>query len=92
MAGFAQSHMIARLARAERRPEFRCPHCGASPPFGDFWRCSRCLQWFDVFAPATSCPKGGDHITPEICPDCGRSLDPQDWRPATAAHVDDMPI
>jgi Zn-dependent protease len=84
-AGFAQSKMIARLAGAERRRDFRCPNCGASPPIGDFWRCTRCFGWFDVFALVTDCPKGGDHVTPEICPDCGRPLDPNDWQiPASA--------
>jgi Zn-dependent protease len=81
MAGFSQSRFLGRLAVAERRREYRCPNCGASPPIGAFWRCSRCFGWFDVFWPETTCPKGDNHVTPETCPDCGRPLEPSDWHP-----------
>jgi Zn-dependent protease len=71
IGGFARARLLARMEHAPRRTEFVCPSCGSSPPAGEFWRCIRCLQFFDLCAPATPCPKGDWHATRIACLDCG---------------------
>jgi Zn-dependent protease len=72
LGGIGQSRLLARMATAQRRTGIVCPGCGASPPVGAFWRCARCFALFDIFALAAPCPKGGDHVAAETCPECLR--------------------
>ncbi|MBX9579326.1 MAG: site-2 protease family protein, partial [Gemmataceae bacterium] len=78
VGGLGYAGLLRRLEGAGRRPGLACPNCGAAPPVGEFWRCPRCLGWFDLFDP-TPCPRGGEHLTDGACPECGH-------RPATAAR------
>jgi len=80
LGGISSVRRLARLERAERRAEFACPNCQSAPSVGEFWRCTRCMTWFDLFAP-TVCPKGGRHATDGACPECGRQVTGADWVP-----------
>ncbi len=77
--GLSHSRLIARMGQAERRVGLACPNCGLAPPLGDFWCCTRCLAWLDLFAPSTGCPRGGGHITNGACPECGLQPGLSDW-------------
>lgn len=79
MGGFSHARLLERIDKAERRTDLACPNCGLAPPQGDFWRCPRCLSWFDLFAPVAACPKGGGHSVPIACVECGYQPLTQNW-------------
>ena len=88
VGGITHSRTLARLKHAGRRPGLACPNRHAAPPVGHFWRCTRCLRWFDLFDPEAPCPKGANHATDAACIDCGQPLGLADWWPTPPAAVD----
>lgn len=76
--GLAYARMLERMEHAERRPNLACPNCGAAAPVGEFWRCTQCFTFFDLFDP-TPCPRAGIHIADGACPNCGYQLTMDDW-------------
>jgi hypothetical protein len=79
-AGYGRANLYERMDAAPRRQQVVCPTCGSSPPVGDFWRCARCLTWFELFAPPEPCAKGGQHLIHESCLECGRALAAHEWQ------------
>jgi hypothetical protein len=77
--GLARARLLTRLRHAERHLDRTCPTCDAAPPIGRFWRCSRCLKWFDLLAPPEDCPKGVAHVSDISCLQCSRNLMPDEW-------------
>ena len=79
--GLSYARVLSGLQSAERRPDLTpCPNCGAAPPAGSHWRCTKCFASFDLFARAASCPKGGSHTTNMPCLECGLQTLPTAWR------------
>lgn len=90
LGGLSHARLLARAETAPRRADLKCPNCDRSPPLGDYWRCTRCLGWFNLFAP-TLCPKGGYHATPLSCLDCDRQVAPSDWAIVPVAGETETP-
>ncbi len=84
IGGLSYARLLARLRHAQRHSDRVCPNCGAFPPIGAFWRCKRCLGWFDLFAVMQDCPKGGVHTSDLACLECGRDLAAGGWLPIIA--------
>jgi Zn-dependent protease len=89
LGGFARAKMLSQMDRVPRRPGLACPSCGAAPPVGPFWRCQHCLTPFDLFAPATACPRGGSHTPQTACLDCGRDVPMHAWLTTPVAGPND---
>jgi Zn-dependent protease len=70
---------LSQFAKLPRRDEFRCPKCQASPPVGEFWKCSNCGQPFDTFAKQATCPHCGSTFPETYCPECNRSSPMSEW-------------
>jgi Zn-dependent protease len=69
-SGFQLSRAMLRILNAPRRPEFRCPACGVSPPIGEVWTCGQCHARFDTFAQQAVCPRCGGQFPVTQCPAC----------------------
>jgi hypothetical protein len=87
VGGLMYSRLLVRLSGAERRDGLACPGCDAAAPVGPFWRCTRCLAWFDLFASPERCPKGGGHRCHSHCFECSRILTLEDWTSAGAGRM-----
>ena len=61
---------LSKLERAPRRAEYACPVCREAPPFGEFWKCSRCRNPFDTFLTQAFCPHCNAEYTVTACPYC----------------------
>jgi DNA-directed RNA polymerase subunit RPC12/RpoP len=68
-------HARALIAwgRLERRTDLACPHCGASPPIGEFWKCGQCNSQFDAFERLGECPNCNIRFGDLACTDCGKT-------------------
>ena len=77
--GWQQARALLRLAKLPRHREFSCPSCRTSPPFGEFWRCSKCAKTFDTFQTQGMCPQCSQQFATTGCLDCGRSHPMIEW-------------
>ena len=68
--GFQQARYMLRMMRAPHYSGVACPECGAPPPAGPFWPCTKCGQPFDHFAKAAVCPRCGHYAESTACPEC----------------------
>jgi uncharacterized protein (TIGR03067 family) len=85
LVGFAGARALMRMLAAPRRKEAACPSCGAAPPIGTFWTCTRCWTPFDVFASRGDCPNCSTPLATVLCPECGRARPYVEWHPALIA-------
>lgn len=77
--GLLQARMLARVAKLPRRAGFACPSCQQAPIIGPLWRCDHCLQPFDTFATAATCPHCGGQFAVTRCPECGSGHPLEEW-------------
>jgi Zn-dependent protease len=89
IASFKLARQLLRIAKAPRRDGYSCPQCKAAPPMGDFWRCRKCRQKFDVFTSPVACPHCNGPYQRIGCLDCGSPSAPGDW--LTGASVQPGP-
>jgi len=82
VAGIQQAGMLAKLLTLPRRPEARCPSCGANPPIGEVWTCGQCGRAFDTFAQQATCPGCGGRFERTACVDCQQSHPLAAWHEA----------
>jgi uncharacterized protein (TIGR03067 family) len=90
LGGLARAGALLRILKAPRRAGFRCPACGAAPPVGEFWVCSRCLMRYDTFEQRTACPRCGNHPQQTMCTECLQSRPAAEWA-ADAASTEPAP-
>lgn len=77
--GLALAKVMSAMEQAPPRTNFPCPSCGAPPPNGPFWRCSKCRTTFDAYATHCVCPSC-QHYEPEIqCLVCRKVLLWETW-------------
>ena len=69
--GFQQARALSNFAKLPRRENFACPNCKASPPMGEYWKCSQCGQPFDTFQTGAVCPRCATRFDVTRCLDCG---------------------
>ncbi len=77
--GLQHARALLRFAKLPRRQDYSCPHCKASPPIGEFWRCSHCGQPFDTFATGATCPYCSTQFAVTNCLDCGGLRPLSEW-------------
>jgi Zn-dependent protease len=77
--GLQQARALLRLAKLPRHGGFFCPSCKASPPLGEYWRCSKCQKSFDTFQTQAVCPSCSTQFATTACLDCGRLHPMHDW-------------
>lgn len=70
---------LSKLEKTARRPDFACPVCHASPPVGEFWRCSRCRNAFDTFLTQAFCPHCGAEYPATACLFCHNFRPMAEW-------------
>ena len=76
-AGLRQAQALSKLAKLPRHMGYVCPTCKASPPIGNFWKCTACGQPFDTFQTGAVCPHCSARFPVTMCLDC-RRLHPLD--------------
>jgi Zn-dependent protease len=79
-----QAKSLATLERGDRRAEFSCPSCHASPPRGSFWRCPRCRATLDTFETRAVCPQCAAQFPTTPCLDCGGVAAFAEWEQTPA--------
>jgi uncharacterized protein (TIGR03067 family) len=79
LGSLARAGALLRILRAPRREGHRCPTCGAAPPVGEFWVCSRCMLRYDTFAHQTLCPRCGNRPAQTMCAECLQSRPFAEW-------------
>ena len=77
--GLTQARALARIAKLPRRQGFACPSCKTAPPLGEFWRCGKCSQAFDMFVTRGVCPHCGTQFNSTQCLDCGTASPVAAW-------------
>ncbi len=77
--GLRHAQALLRFAKLPRREGFACPACKTSPPIGDFWKCGRCGQPFDIFQTQGVCPHCATHFAATKCLDCGAVHPISEW-------------
>src|ERR1700733_109882 len=77
--GLRHALALLRFAKLPRRDGFACPSCKAAPPVGEFWKCGKCGQSFDIFQTAGVCPNCRTQFAQTKCLDCGASHSINDW-------------
>jgi Zn-dependent protease len=77
--GLQQARILLRLAKLPRHGGYFCPSCKASPPMGQFWKCSNCQKPFDTFQTQAICPNCSTHFATTGCLDCGRKYPLNEW-------------
>jgi len=82
-AGLKHARALLKIAKLPRRDGFACPRCKASPPIGNYWKCSQCQQPFDMFKTGAACPSCGARFAVTRCVDCGGSHPVSEWATAT---------
>jgi Zn-dependent protease len=85
--GLQQARALLRLAKLPRHGGFICPSCKASPPLGEYWRCSNCKKSFDTFQSQAVCPYCATQFATTGCLDCGRVHPIREWMPSTIAPL-----
>lgn len=77
--GFQRGRALLGVEQLPRRVGYFCPRCKASPPLGEYWRCSACAKPFDTFQSQAICPNCSRHFQTTACLDCGRSCPISEW-------------
>jgi len=77
--GLMQARLLARVAAMPRRQGFACPACRQPPVLGAFWRCGKCLKFFDTFETQTVCPHCGTAFEETQCFECGERRPIGEW-------------
>lgn len=77
--GLRHAQALLRFAKLPRREGFACPACKASPPIGEFWKCGKCGQAFDIFQTQGVCPNCATHFSATKCLDCGAVRPVSEW-------------
>ncbi len=77
--GLRHAQALLRFAKLPRREGFACPACKTSPPIGDFWKCGRCGQPFDIFQTQGVCPHCAAQFAATKCLDCGAVHPISEW-------------
>ncbi|HVI08723.1 MAG TPA: M50 family metallopeptidase [Candidatus Binatia bacterium] len=78
-SGLQQARALSQFSRLPRRQEYICPTCKASPPIGQYWKCTNCGQPFDTFQTGAVCPACGSRFEMTRCTDCGASHPMAEW-------------
>lgn len=78
-SGLKHALALLKMAKLPRRHGFSCPNCKASPPIGQYWKCSSCQQPFDTFATQGVCPHCSARYETTRCIDCGASTPIAQW-------------
>jgi Zn-dependent protease len=78
-SGLRHARALLRFAKLPRRDNFTCQTCKAHPPIGDFWKCGKCGQAFDIFQTQAVCPNCATHFGVTKCLDCGSVHPLSDW-------------
>ena len=87
VVGFQQARLLTRLEAAPRHGDVACPSCGAHPLAGEFWACSTCRTWFDVFSQRGVCPRCGQVFPTTVCPECQQSHPTEEWLDAASGEL-----
>jgi Zn-dependent protease len=77
--GLQHARALLRFAKLPRRAEFACPACKTAPPIGEFWKCGRCGQAFDIFETRAVCPGCATQFAAIKCLDCGAVHPISEW-------------
>jgi Zn-dependent protease len=77
--GWREAQILRRLGELPRREGFACPSCKAAPPFGNYWKCSRCGRAFDTFQSRATCPNCGTEYPVTMCVDCRKQNPWSEW-------------
>jgi Zn-dependent protease len=78
-SGLQHARALLRFAKLPRRENFTCPACNAHPPIGDFWKCGKCGQAFDIFQTQGVCPNCATHFGLTKCLDCSAVHPLSEW-------------
>ena len=77
--GFQHARALLRFAKVPRRDGFACPSCQAAPPVGEYWKCGKCGQPFDMFQNHGVCPHCSTQFPRTRCLDCGTVNPLNNW-------------
>ena len=77
--GLRQAQALLRFAKLPRGDGFVCPHCKASQPLGNLWKCGHCGQAFDTFETEAQCPHCEALFAATQCLDCGALRPLSEW-------------
>jgi Zn-dependent protease len=83
--GLQHARTLLRFAKVPRRDGFACPTCKTAPPVGEYWKCGKCGQPFDMFQPGGVCPNCATRFAQAKCLDCGAVHAMHEWPAATLA-------
>ncbi|HEY3972803.1 MAG TPA: M50 family metallopeptidase [Candidatus Sulfotelmatobacter sp.] len=78
-SGLKQAQASSRVAKLPRRDGFACPRCQTPPPVGEYRKCSKCGQTFDMFQSHGVCPRCSTQFPQIKCLDCGALNPINDW-------------
>jgi Zn-dependent protease len=78
-SGLQHARFLLKLSKLPRRQGYSCPSCKTAPPLGDYWKCGRCGQSFDMFQSGAVCPYCSTQYSSVPCLDCGRQHPQQEW-------------
>jgi Zn-dependent protease len=78
-SGLQHARALLRFAKVPRRDGLACPTCQAAPPVGEYWKCGKCGQPFDMFQNHGVCPHCSTQFAQTRCLDCGRINPLNDW-------------
>ncbi len=81
--GLKHAQALIQFAKLPRRDGFACPSCKTAPPVGEFWRCGKCGQQFDIFQTRAVCPRCATQFPMTKCLDCGAVHPMNDWMVAS---------
>jgi len=81
--GLQHARALLRMAKLPRREGYACPTCKTAPPVGEYWKCGRCAQPFDIFQAGAVCPHCGAQYPAIRCLDCGRQHPLHEWASST---------
>ncbi len=84
-SGFKQAQALSRLAKLPRRDGVACPTCKTPPPVGEYWKCGKCGQAFDMFQSGGVCPHCATQFAQTRCLDCGAPHSIHEWMVAALA-------
>jgi len=77
--GLQHARALLRFAKVPRRDGFACPSCKTSPPVGEYWKCGRCGQPFDIFQTLGTCPHCATQFPATKCLECGTPSSVNNW-------------
>jgi Zn-dependent protease len=88
-SGLQHARALLRMAKLPRRDGFSCPSCKAAPPLGEYWKCGKCVQSFDIFQTGAACPNCATQYSSIRCLDCGEQHSLQQWAtsPLVPSHL-----